>query len=119
LCPGQDESAGKRRSGKTRKGNRALKVALTEAAKAAGRTKDKAIGHRYRRLKARLGAKKATVAIARHLLTVVYHVIKDGTPYQEPVAPPRGPLARQVDQRHHVKALEGMGYHVILQSIAA
>jgi transposase len=119
LCPGQDESAGKRRSGKTRKGNRALRTALTEAAKAAGRTKAKALGHRYRRLRLRLGAKKATVAIARHILEVAYHMIKDGTPYREPEAPPRGPLARQVDQRRHVRALEELGYHVILQPVAA
>jgi transposase len=119
LCPGQDESAGKRRSGKTRKGNRALRTALTEAAKAAGRTKHQALGHRYRRLRQRIGTKKATLAIARHILEVAYHMIRTGTPYHEPLAPPRGPLARQVDQRRHVQALEGMGYHVILQPVAA
>ena len=58
LCPGQDESAGKRRSGKTRKGNRALRTALVEAAKAAGRSKTTALGHRYRRLQPRLGGKR-------------------------------------------------------------
>ena len=119
LCPGQDESGGKRRSGKTRKGNRVLRAALTEAAKAAGRTKHKALGRRYRRLKRRLGTKKATIALARHLLEVVYHMIKEGAPYREPTPTARGPLARRVDQRHHVQALRELGFHVTLRPIAA
>lgn len=119
LCPGQDESAGKRRSGKTRKGNRALRAALTEAAKAAGRSKDTALGRRYRRLTPRLGAKKATIAIARQILEVVYHMIQEGTPYREPPPPAHGPLTRRVDERRHVQALQELGFHVILQPIAA
>jgi transposase len=119
LCPGQDESAGKRRSGKTRKGNRALRTALVEAAKAAGRSKETALGRRYRRLQPRLGGKKATVAIARQILEAVYHIIKEGTPYREPTPPVRGPLIRRMNQRHHVQALEALGYHVSLQPIAA
>lgn len=119
LCPGHDESAGKRRSGKTRKGNRTLRTALTEAAKAAGRTKQKALGHRYRRLKQRLGTKKATTATARHIVEVAYSLIRDGTPYREPVPPPRGPLARHGDEQHHVRALHDLGYHVTLQPRAA
>jgi transposase len=119
VCPGQDESAGKRRSGKTRKGNRALRTALVEAAKAAGRTKDTALGRRYRRLKDRLGAKKATVALARHLLEIVYHMLKEGTTYREPAPPAPGPPARRGAQRHHVQALEALGYHVTLQPMAA
>jgi transposase len=119
VCPGQDESAGKRRSGTTRKGNRALRAALTEAAKAAGRTRDTALGRRYRRFKERLGAKKATIAIARYLLEIVYHMLKEGTPYREPAPTSRGALARRGAQRHHIHALEALGYHVILQPIAA
>ena len=119
VCPGQDESAGKRRSGKTRKGNRALRAALTEAAKAAGRTRDTALGRRYRRLKERLGAKKATIAIARHILEIVYYLIKEGTPYREPAPTTRGPLTRRSAQRDHVRALQDLGFHVILQPIAA
>jgi transposase len=119
LCPGQHRSAGKRTSGKTRKGNRALRAALTEAAKAAGRTKQGALGQRYRRLRQRLGAKKATVAVARQILEVAYSLIRDGTRYQEPTPPPRGPLARQVEERRHVQALQHLGYHVTLEPAAA
>ncbi len=118
VCPGQDQSAGKRRSGRTRKGNKALRTALVEAAQAAGRTKDTALGRRYRRLKERLGAKKAAVAIARHILEIAYHLIKEGTAYREP-APARGPLARRGDHRRHVQALETLGYHVTLHPTAA
>jgi transposase len=119
VCPGQDESAGKRRSGRTRKGNRALRTALVEAAKAAGRSKETALGRRYRRLQPRLGTKKATVAIARQILEAVYYLIKEGTPYREPPPAPRGPLADRVDQQRHIQALQELGFHVILQPIAA
>jgi transposase len=119
VCPGQDESAGKRRSGRTRKGNRALRAALVEAAKAAGRSKETALGRRYRRLQPRLGTKKATVAIARQILEAVYYLIKEGTPYREPPPASRGPLADRVGQQRHIQALQELGFHVILQPIAA
>ncbi len=119
LCPGQDESAGKRRSGKTRRGNRALRTALVEAAQAAGRPKETALGRRYRRLKERLGGKKAAIALARHILEIVYYLLRDGTVYREPEPTRRGPLTRRLDQRQHVLALEALGYHVILQPHAA
>ena len=119
VCPGHDESAGKPRSGKTRKGNRALRAALTEAAQAAGRTKHKALGHRYRRLRQRLGTKKAAIAVARHILEVADSLIRDGTDYQEPQPSPRGELARRADERRHVQALQALGCHVTLQPITA
>ena len=118
MCPGQDESAGKRRSGRTRKGNRALRTALVEAAQAAARTRDTALGRRYRRLKERLGGKKAAVAIARQILEAAYYLLRDGTPYHEP-PPARGPLSRRADQRRHLQALEALGYHVTLHPMAA
>ena len=119
LCPGHDESAGKRRSGRTRKGNRALRTALVEAAQAAGRSKDTALGRRYRRLKERLGGKKAAVALARQILEAVSYLLRDGTAYREPAPPTPGPLRHRVDQRRHVQALEALGYHVTLHPAAA
>lgn len=118
MGPGQDESGGTRRSGKTRKGNRALRTALVEAAQAAGRTRDTALGRRYRRLQARLGGKKA-VAIARQILEAVDYLLRDGTVSREPVPPGPGPLRHRGDQRRHVQALEALGYHVTLQPVAA
>jgi len=78
VCPGQHESAGKRRSGKTRHGNRWLVGALGTAAMAAARTKDTTyLGARYQRLAPRLGKKKALVAIQHSILIAVWHMLTD------------------------------------------
>jgi transposase len=82
LCPGQDESAGKRRSGKTRKGNRWLRTALVEAAQAARRTKTY-LAAQFRRLTTRRGLKKAMVAVAHSILRIVYHLLIDEHPFED------------------------------------
>jgi len=74
LCPGQHESAGKHKSGKTRKGNRWLRTALIEAAAGASRAKNSALQARFRRVLRHRGPKKAVVAVAHALLRMVYHV---------------------------------------------
>ena len=84
VCPGHDESAGRRRSGKTRKGDSWLRVALIEAAKsAAGRTKDTYLRAQYLRIRRRRGHMKAIVAVAHSILVSAYHVLQDGLSYQE------------------------------------
>lgn len=83
MCPGNHESAGKRQSGKTRKGNRALRAALVEAAQAAGRSKRTYLGAQFRRLAARRGKKKAAVAVGHSILIIVYHLLTEGTSYQD------------------------------------
>jgi transposase len=84
VCPGHDESAGKRRSGKTRKGDSWLRVALIEAANtAAGRTKDTYLRAQYLRVRRRRGHKKAIVAVAHSILVSAYHVLQDDVSYQE------------------------------------
>jgi transposase len=83
LCPGNHESAGKRQSGRTRHGNRALRTALVEAAQGAARTKKSSFAGLYRRLSARRGKKKALIAVAHRLLKLVYLLLKTGQPYQE------------------------------------
>ncbi len=82
LCPGHDESAGKRRSGKTRKGSQWLRAALIEAAWAASHTSGY-LAAQYRRLVRRRGRKKATVAVAHSMLVIAYHILKDGTTYRD------------------------------------
>lgn len=82
LCPGNHESAGKRRSGQTRRGHRWLRAALVQAAWAAIRVSGGYFGAQFRRI-ARRGEKRAAVAVAHSLLTVVYHVLKNGVFYQE------------------------------------
>src|SRR6266568_1850630 len=76
ICPGQNESAGKRHSGKTRKGNRWLRHALTEAAPAAAHSKDTYLAAQYHRLAARRGKKRAAIAVAHSILVIAYHVLR-------------------------------------------
>ena len=83
LCPGQNESAGKRKSGRTRKGNRAVRCALVEAAHGAVRKKDSYYGVQYRRIAARRGKKKAIVAVAHSMAIAIFHMLKRETAYQE------------------------------------
>jgi len=86
LAPGNNERAGRQRSGRTRKGNvwlRTILVQAAQAAQAAAHTKDTALVARYRRIAARRGHKKAVVALAHALLVIIYHVIARRQPYQE------------------------------------
>jgi transposase len=83
LAPGNDESAGRQRSGRTRKGNVWLRTLLVQAAQAAAHTKHTALAARYRRIAARRGHKKAVVALAHALLVIIYHVIACRQPYHE------------------------------------
>jgi transposase len=83
LAPGNDESAGRQRSGRTRKGNTWLRTLLVQAAQAAAHTKHTALAARYRRIAARRGHKKAVVALAHALLVIIYHVIARRQPYHE------------------------------------
>jgi transposase len=115
LAPGNDESAGKRRSGKTRKGSPWLRAVLIEAAHAAGRTKDTYLGALYRRLTARKGKKRAAVAVARHILVIVYHLLRDHQPYHDLGASYLDQRDRQAVERRLVRRLEALGYAVSLQ----
>jgi len=82
LSPGNNESAGKRHSGKTNKGNRTLKTALIQAARAAVHG-DNYFRAQYERLLVKRGKNRAVVAVAHSMLIVIYHMLKDGTRYQE------------------------------------
>jgi len=115
MCPGNNESAGKRKSGRTTKGSRWLRQMLTQAAWAASHTKDTYLAAQYRRLAARRGKKRALVALGHTLLVIMYHLLKNRTTYQElggdfleRLEPDR--LTRQL-----VKRLEKLGHNVILQ----
>src|SRR6516225_4222723 len=84
ICPGNDESAGKRKTGKTRKGDRWLRTALVEAANsAAGRTKDTYLHSQYLRVRRRRGHKKAIVAVGHSILVAAYYILRDEVPYRE------------------------------------
>lgn len=83
ICPGSHESAGKRQSGRTRKGNRYLKTALIEAALAATRAKGTALQARYFRVRRHRGHHKAVLAVAHQILEIAYYVMRDGVTYTE------------------------------------
>ncbi len=83
VCPGNDQSGGKRRSGKTTKGSRWLRATLVQVAWAAAHTKETTLGATYRRWARRGGRKKALIAVAHKVLVVAYHLLKGATDYQE------------------------------------
>ena len=83
LCPRNDESAGKRRSTRVRRGGRWLKTTLVQAAWAAVRVKGSYLQAQFHRLRARRGAKKAIIAVAASMLTAIWHMLRDGTEWRE------------------------------------
>jgi transposase len=112
LCPGNNESAGKRKTGKTRKGDQWLRRALVEVAWAASRTKDTYLSSQYHRLVARRGKKKAIVAVAHSILVSIYHILVNTLPYQDLGANYLDKLNETNIKRYHVRRLEELGYQV-------
>jgi transposase len=118
MCPGNHESAGKRHSGRTRKGNGALRATLVEAAQAARRTKGTYLAAQFRRVAARRGAKKAAVAVGHSLLVIVYHLLRDGTVYEDLGATYFDRRDQAALERRLVKRLEALGHTVTLATAA-
>lgn len=118
LCPGNNESAGKKRSGKTTKGSRWLRQALVQAAWAASHKKDSYFQAHAKNLMRRRGRKRGLVAVAHSLLLVIYHMLQKGTEYRD--------LGRdfldQIRSEHlvkfHVKRLQQLGLSVAVSPIA-
>ena len=120
MCPGNNESAGKHFSGKTRKGSKWLRTALVECAEAMSRTKGNYLSAQYARIKGRHGHNKAVLAVAHSILVIAYHVLSRQEPYRE--------LGgdyfiqrqhKEAYQRRLVCQLERMGYDVTLTEKAA
>ena len=117
MCPGNNESAGKRKSGKTTKGSRYLRAALVQAAWAASHQKGTYLAAQYKRLVKRLGKKKALVAVGHSILVMVYRVLQTRTSYQE--------LGgdyfdrRNVDKQRKrlVRQLESLGVKVTIEEV--
>jgi len=120
LCPGNNLSAGKRRSGKTRRGNNWLRTALVEAAWAASRRKDTYLGSQFHRLRARRGDKRAAVAVAHSILIVVYHLLaKPEVVFTELGGDYFLKRNPEQEQRRAVRKLEGLGFTVTLTPVGA
>lgn len=118
MAPGNRESAGKRQPARTRKGNAALRTALVEAALAAGRTKGAYLAAQFRRLSARRGAKKAAVAVGHSILVIAYHLLKEGTVYQDLGGQYFDQRNRAGLERRLVRRLEALGNTVTLHAAA-
>jgi transposase len=120
ICPGNHESAGKRRSGRTRNGNPYLRAALIESAQAATRSKDTYLRAQYERIKRRHGHNKAIVAVAHSILVAAYHVLRDDVDYKELGG---DYFHRRADPERLTKRLvaqlERLGHTVTLQEGAA
>lgn len=83
LCPGNYQSAGKRKGGKTTKGNKTLRATLTQCAQAAKKVKGSYFSAQYQRIAARRGKNRATIAVAHSMLIAIYHVLKTGLPFRD------------------------------------
>lgn len=118
LCPGQNESAGKHRSGRTRPGNRWLRMALIEAASMAARGRHTAFGARYRRIARHRGHKKAVVAVAHAMLVTAYHLLDRQIEYREPGADYFDRRHAERATRRALRTLERQGYRVTLEMAA-
>jgi transposase len=116
MCPGNNESAGKRRSGRTRKGSPTLRRTLAEAGQAAGHTKNSYLGAVYRRIAARRGKKRAAIAVGRRILEIAYYILRDGVAYEELGANFYDERTKDAVVRNAVKRLERLGYKVTVEA---
>jgi transposase len=120
VCPGNDESAGKRRSGKTRKGSKWLRSALTEAAHAAARTKGSYLSAHYARIRGRRGPKKAAVAVGHSILVICYQLLKRKVPYEdlgEDYYARNRRCSSEAHAKRLVRQLERLGHKVVLETL--
>ena len=119
LCPGNNESAGKRRSASIGRGNQWLRTSLVQAAHAAVRVKESALAHFYRRIAARRGAKKAIIAVAHKLLTIGYTLLLKREHYSEPDLSEREVQRREQLARQLQRRLARLGYTTQIESTTA
>jgi transposase len=113
ICPRNDESAGKRRSTRIRKGSPWLKTTLVQCAHSAARTKGSYLQALFHRIRSRRGVNKAIVAVAASILTAIYHMLKDGTMYQD-LGPNHDRRAKERQKNRLIKRLADLGYAVEL-----
>lgn len=119
MCPRNDESASKRRSNRVRKGAPWLKTTLVQCAWAAVRKKDSYLKAQFLRIKARRGPKKAIMAVAASILTAIYHMLKDGTLYQDLGSNHFQTRSKGQQTKRLVKRLVDLGYDVALTPLAS
>ena len=118
LCPGNDQSAGRRRSGKTRNGSKWLDWALEEAAMAAVRTKDVYLAAQYQRLRPRRGHKKALGAVKHSIICAAWHMLTTGELYRDLGGDYYQRRDPEKTTKRLIAQLERLGHTVVLQEAA-
>jgi transposase len=118
VCPGNHESAGKRLNGKTRKGNPWLCRLLLQAAHVVARQRHGYLAAQFRRIAARRGKKRAGMAVAHSILVIIYHLLREGIPYEEKGDAFFEEQDREFIEKRLVRQLERLGHHVTLQPLA-
>ena len=119
MSPGNNESAGKKKSGKTTHGNKNLRAILTQCAWAATKMKNTYLSAKYHSLVGRRGKKRALIAVGHKILIMAYYILKTGTPYKELG---HDYLSRRKEDKivkGHIKRLKDLGYEVELKKAAA
>ena len=120
MCPGNNESAGKHRSGRTRHGDKWLRIALVEAGQAAGRSKNTYLGAHYHRIRGRRGPAKAAVAVGHSILVICWHLLSTGEIYNDLGGDYFDKRRTSIaHQRRLVAQLEALGHKVTLEPAAA
>ena len=117
LCPGNNESANKRKSGKTTKGNKLLRTTLINCAHSAVKVKNSYFAAQYARLSAHRGKKRAYVAVAHSMLIAIYHVLKDGIGYRDLGVNYYNQFNRERKANGMIKRLKALGYEVTIAAV--
>lgn len=118
LCPGNNESAGKRRNGRTRKGNKNLKSALIQCANCAVKHKDSFYYAQYQRLSIKRGKNRAKVAVAHSMLISIYHMIKENKKYKDLGAEFYNKFNKEKKANSYIKKLKELGYTIQIENVA-
>jgi transposase len=119
VCPGNHESAGKRLSGKTRKGNPWVRRLLIQAAYAASRQKNCYLAAQFRRIASRRGTKRAAMAVAHSILVIIYHLLSKQAPYEEQGEIIFEERDRQATERRLIRQLERLGNQVSIEPLTS
>lgn len=119
MCPGNNESAGKKKSSRTRKGNKTLRSYLVECAKAASHSKDSYLSAQYKRIAARRGRNRAAIAVGHSILEIIYHMLKNKTSYVDLGINYYDERRKKANINRYVKRLEAMGLTVKIEENVA
>lgn len=115
MCPGNNESVGKRKSGKTTKGSIYLRAALTQAGWAASHTKNTYLAAQHRKLVRRIGKKKSLVAVGHSILVIAYHILKNQASYNELGGDYFDRQNVEIQRARYIKKLETLGLKVTVE----